>query len=189
MRVLLPILLLPLLILAAACSTDGDASTASGVVTTTPVPSTPATQPIFARPPAATAGANGQTVPMGTGTYCWSAAGSNGVCVDAAGPVTGLIELAATAGAPVEITTAFPGSEIEDAVASAVPVNALQGNPAGPEQLVWNFPLAGGQQLNTTIHPAGVNFPAPTTPGRYVVSLFVRPNAGDVAYGVVLNVH
>jgi hypothetical protein len=67
---MLSILLLPLLILAAACSTDGDASTASGVVTTTPVSSTPVTQPIFARPPVATAGANGQTVPMGTGTYC-----------------------------------------------------------------------------------------------------------------------
>ncbi len=156
------------------------------------VPATPTaglvTPPVFARPPAATAAATGASVTMGIGTYCWSAPGSNGICADAAGPVTGAQELVVAPGERIDVTTGFPGSEIREAVASAIAVNTAQGRPIASGELLWNFPPIGGQQLTTTIQPTGVTFAAPTQPGRYVLILFLRPGAGDVAYGVVLDV-
>lgn len=149
----------------------------------------PSSPPVFARPPAASAEAGGASVAMGIGTYCWSAAGSNGVCSDAAGPVTGAQELVVSPGGRVDVTTAFPGSEIRESVASAIPVSdTTQGKPIATGELVWNFPPIGGQRLATTIQPSGVSFPAPAQPGRYVVILMLRPAAGDVAYGLVLDV-
>jgi hypothetical protein len=186
MRSLLLFLLLPLLTLVSACSVETDASAPA---TSTPAPrTTAAAQPVFARPPTATASAGGTSVTMGIGTYCWGAPGQNGVCIDAAGPVTGVEELVVAAGSTVDVTTAFSGAEIEEAVASSTAIEALQGSSAGPNELVWNLRLTDSQQFTTTQQTTGVSFPAPAEPGRYLVSLFLRPDAGDVAYGVVLDV-
>lgn len=191
MRRLLWVPLVILLPLMTACALEGDASspaaspTPAARLTPTPARGTP---PVFARPPAATAAAGGVTVTMGIGTYCWSAPGSNGICVDAAGPVTGTEELPVKPGERVEVTTEFPGSEIREAVASAIAVDSTQGKPINTGELVWNFPPIRGQQQPPTLEATGISFAAPNQPGRYVVSLFLRPGAGDVAYGVVLDV-
>lgn len=187
MRPLLPLLLLPFLALLPACSTETDASV-TATATARRGAGSPVAVPVFARPPAASAVAGGLSVLMGTGTYCWSEAGRNGVCVDAAGPVTGLQELKVGPGARIDVMAGFPVADILQAVVSATAVGDKQGKPAGIDELVWNFPAAGGSQLRTARDGSGVSFTAPAQPGRYVASVFLRLDAGDVAYGVVIDV-
>ena len=47
------------------------------------------------------------TVGMGTGTYCWSEPSRNGICVDAAGPITGTQEVRVSPGQRVVSTGVF----------------------------------------------------------------------------------
>jgi hypothetical protein len=179
--------LLPLLPHLSACAAESHASSPTPAATATQAatPGAGPRVPVFTPPPPATANAGGAPVSMGIGTYCWVNA-----CVDAVGPVTGTTELVVQRGATVEVRTAFAGSDIRDAVPLASDIGTAQGKPLSSGDLFWSFSPVDGSQLHATITGTGVSFDAPSTPGRYVVNLtlYLQPDKGDVAYGVVLDV-
>jgi hypothetical protein len=189
----LRILILPVLALvvigaatavAVAWGGDEDASRTVGG----PLPTGSGSSHTFAEPPDAAAAAGSVSVPMGTGTYCWTQPGVPGLCRDMQGPITGVRELQVQRGATVVVNTQFPGANIKTAVVSAYAVGTTQGKSEGPGELSWNFPPVNGQPLTSTTTARGLEFTAALNAGRYVVSVFLQVPEGDVVYGVVLDV-
>ncbi len=153
-----------------------------------PAPNAPDAVP---RPPPATASAGGQTAAMGIGTYCWAEAGKVGLCLDAAGPVTSANPLQVARSAIV--TVANPaGATVQRASVNVWPAPAQPSGSTRSGELTWN--LAPNTSTTrpgvtaVTITAAGVEFAANLDPGRYVVELRLFFAAGDVSYGLLLEV-
>ena len=164
-------------ITAGACS-DSDGAD-SGPVTVTPGLSSPAGIPL-AQPPGTTASAAGRTVEMGIGTYCWTS-----MCVDKIGPVTrGTLQV--SRGATVNVAIPQGAPPLTEVHASVFPAGAPVSSSGGEE--VWSHPPTDGTTLSTARGATGVEVQVDVAPGKYVltVGMFFQP--GDVAYGVVLEV-
>lgn len=180
MRAVLIALALIFIPLSLACS-DSEGSSSGTTATSTPGISLPPP----AAPPSATAGHNGATVAMGIGSYCWSAPGAPGICRDMASPVTGTQALAVTPSGKVDVVMSIVPSTVTEVAANSY---AATGTPqALNNELTWNIAPTGGQAL-TASTSGGISFTAPATPGRYVVTLFLRAGGNDVSYGILLEV-
>lgn len=118
--------------------------------------------------------ADGIAVHGGLGTYCWRS-GQQGLCVDMIGPITNVdpIRLAVGELYTLDFETVQPTS-IEQ---SWIDVAGATGQPMGGER-AWTDPRM--QHLDGP----------PTTPGRYILSLFTRWDGyGDVSYGFYIELH
>jgi hypothetical protein len=126
------------------------------------------------------------SVPLGIGTYCWSEPGKGGLCVDAVGPVTGVNPLVVSRGARILVPNPA-GSPIQQAASYAW---RADGPPllAGATEMVWSFQPGTGVGLVTSITPGGVELTADLEPGRYAVDIRLFFAAGDVGYGLLLEV-
>jgi hypothetical protein len=139
------------------------------------------------KPPAASAvAANGSSVELGIGTYCWNL-GSGGLCVDAVGPVTGTQTLAVERGTMISVANPAAGMAISGAsvVAWQAPAAPIA---SGANELVWSIQPDTGQEMDATVAPDGVRFAANLPAGRYVVAIMLFFQGNDVSYGLLLDV-
>jgi len=133
------------------------------------------------RPPPATASAGGKSVEMGIGSYCWQTA-----CVDMIGHIThGTLSVAR--GARVSVAVPKGAGEVKEASVIALRAG---GQPEKLDSGEEAWPILEGDALNLAATVAGgeVTFTAALQPGRYVVSVLVGVERGDVSYGAVLSI-
>lgn len=102
--------------------------------------------------------------------------------------MTGIETLSAAPGDTVLLETAFSSTGITEVVVTAFDVTGLQGSPLGVAELTWDFAPTGGVPIPAQRSVGGVTFQAEVTPGRYVITAFLRVPQGDVTYGLLLEV-
>jgi hypothetical protein len=101
------------------------------------------------------------------------------------GVITPPQPLEVPAAAVVIIANPTAGANIEEAIIRAFPATGQPQSTGGG--LAW-MPRPDAETLSATVDASGVRFMADLTPGRYVVSAFLRVPQGDVSYGVILEV-
>jgi hypothetical protein len=148
----------------------------AGSATTPEPPSAPASD----EPPVTTASANGQTVETGIGTYCWTL-----LCVDKIGvPTKGALTVSAGDTVSVAIPDAAPAPREASAnVFEAVDAQALDD---GSE--IWPYPGNPGESVAYEVTADSVDVTVDLAPGRYVLAVGMFFEAGDVVYGVLIEV-
>ncbi len=156
----------------------GSSGPSGGVGNETPLPGPGL--PNFEVPPGTTASANGETVEMGIGTYCWTR-----MCVDKLGvPTRGVL-------------TVKRGDVVSAAVPEAIPARTNTGillfEATQPLELsdgsrVWANP--GNEELTVPFQATGegVDVTMDVAPGQYVLVVALNFEGGDVTYGVLLDV-
>lgn len=167
----------------AAC--DGDSDAARPPADAEPGGGAPEEESSGAAPalpnvPGTTAAAAGASVEMGVGSYCYALA-----CVDKIGVITkGTLRV--KRGETVRV--AIPkGLGSKEAGVSAFPAIGDPFKLDGGEE-AWP-PAGASTALKSTLARGQVSFTADLAPGLYVVSVFLRLEAGgDVSYGVLLQV-
>ena len=172
----------PALLVGALLTACSDSASDAGAAS--PAPGSSANPPAglpLATVPGTSATANGKTVEMGIGTYCWTQ-----MCVDKIGPVTkGALDVSR-------------GDVIQVAIPQGVPplkqVNAsamVAGSPAASSngEDIWSYPPTGGTALSAAIDAKSVDVRVDLTSGKYVLAVGMYFDSGDISYGVVLNVH
>jgi hypothetical protein len=177
------IVLAPLLLL--GCSEDESPDQAETTPTLiveeeTATPEANPPNPATDAPPGTTVTAGGITVEMGVGTYCWTT-----MCVDMIGPITrDTLNIASGD----EVVVAVP----EDARAlNEVSVEAF---PAANPQVLDNGGTAWQPDFDHDGTVAAdwdeeeIRIAVPLDPGTYVLVVGMFFEAGDVQYGVVLEV-
>ena len=156
----------------------GLSGTGAGGVSVTPPapPSFPATD----EPPAASASANSESVETGIGTYCWTR-----LCVDKIGvPTKGTLIVS-------------PGDTVSVAIPEGVPAlreaganvfEAVGALPLDDGSEIWPYPGATGAEVDYEVTNESVDVVIDLPPGRYVLSVFMSFESGDVVYGVLVEV-
>lgn len=153
---------------------DGSSgSTGAGPSSAPPIPD-------FEQPPATTASANGATVEMGIGTYCWTV-----MCVDKIGvPTKGTL----TVNRGDTVSIAVPSDAPALREAGATVFEATQAQPLDDGSEIWPYPGNPGEDIEVEVVGDTVEVTADLAPGRYVLSLGMYFETGDVIYGVLLEV-
>jgi hypothetical protein len=187
LRARLLALIAPMLLSAAllgACSdSEGAEPGATGAPSEPTLPAGSGANPPAGIPladvPGTTATANGKTVEMGIGTYCWTS-----MCVDKTGAVTkgaldvsrgDIVEVAVPQGTP-------PLREISaTAFQAGTPVNGDNG------EQIWPF-NSDTRDLSTGRDGTKVEVDVDLPPGTWILTVGMYFERGDIAYGVVLNV-
>jgi hypothetical protein len=130
--------------------------------------------------PGTTATASGKTVEMGIGTYCWTQ-----MCVDKIGPVSkGALDV--SRGDLISVAIPQGAPPLREVHASAFAASSPTVSGGGED--VWSQPPTGGTDLSTATDATSVEVQVDLAPGKYVLSVGMFFERGDVAYGVVLNV-
>jgi hypothetical protein len=131
-------------------------------------------------PPDTTAFSGGTTVEMGVGTYCWTR-----LCVDKIGPIT-RDTLTIASGDEISV-------EVPDGTPSLREVSVIAFPAAEPQQLdngetAWRPDYDNGVTLRSERDEDAVRIDGVLEPGTYVLTVGMFFDAGDVQYGVVLEV-
>jgi hypothetical protein len=152
-------------------------STGSGGGSTSPAPpSFPASD----EPPLTTASADGQSVEMGLGTYCWTL-----MCVDKIGvPTRGTLTV--SPGDTISVAVPAGAPALREAVANTFTAGAPQILDDGSE--IWPYPGSPGDQQAHSIAGDNVEVTVDLPPGRYVLAVGMFFESGDAVYGVLLEV-
>ena len=188
-------------VLLAACGGNGDdgpdgettapkasATSAPASNTVTPGtgaggPGTPPAPPGFPtadEPPVTTATVNGQSVETGVGTYCWTR-----MCVDKIGvPTRGTLTV--SAGDTVSVTIPNDAPPLREAGANVF--EALDPMLLDDGSEIWPYPGALGEDVAYTVGGGSVDVTVDLMPGRHVLAVSMYFEAGDVVYGVLLEV-
>ena len=146
----------------------------------TNTPPAPPSFPTSDEPPVTTASANGQSVEMSIGTYCWTR-----MCVDKIGvPTQAILTLAAGD----TVSVAIPGGAPPLREASANAFEALTSMPLDGGGEIWPYPGAPGDDLDYAVTQDGVEVTVDLPPGRYVLAVGMFFESGDAIYGVLLDV-
>ena len=152
-----------------------ESGTGGGQVPPPAPPGFPATD----EPPVTTASANGQTVEMGIGTYCWTL-----LCVDKIGvPTRGTLSVAP--GDTVTIAIPDDAPPLREASANVFVAANAQTLDDGSE--IWPYPGSPGEPLAHEIAGETVEVTVNLEPGQYVLAASMFFEAGDVTYGVLLD--
>jgi hypothetical protein len=140
-----------------------------------------ANPPPLADPPGTTATANAKTVEMGIGTYCWTT-----MCVDKIGPVTkGTLQVSPGDTITIAVPQGTPPLREVHASAYEAGTPALVDN--GDE--IWSHPPTDSTDLAaSTPNPTSIDVEVDLAPGKYVLTIFMAFEPGDVVYGVILEV-
>jgi hypothetical protein len=143
-------------------------------------PPGPPSFPTEADPPGTTASANGESVEAGIGTYCWTL-----MCVDKIGvPTEGTLKVSTGDTVSVAIPDDAPALKS----ASAAVFEAVNPQPLDDGSEIWPYPGAPGDEVASETTDDAVEVTVDLAPGRYVLSVFMAFEAGDVMYGVLLEV-
>ena len=136
--------------------------------------------PDFEEPPVTTATANGETVETGIGTYCWTT-----MCVDKIGvPTKGSLTVSRGDIVTIEIPEDAPA--LREAGANVFEATEPQRLDDGSE--IWPYPGAPGAEVASEVAGDTVEVVIDLEPGRYVLSVGMYFEAGDVIYGVLVDV-
>ena len=167
------------------CSEESDAepedeTTPTQVVLegTTPLPSPP--DVTTDAPPGTTASSNGMTAEMGVGTYCWT-----NLCVDKIGPITRDILEIESADA---VLVAIPNGTPPLREVSVIALPAIEPQPLDNGETAWRPVFENSVTLPFERDGDEVRIDASLDPGTYVLTVSMFFEAGDVQYGVVLEV-
>ena len=131
-------------------------------------------------PPGTTASSDGAEVEMGVGTYCWT-----NLCVDKIGPIT-RGSLTVTSGADVRVVIPAGTPPLREVTVLAFPA-------ANPQQLndgstAWQPDFDNSVSLLSERDEDEVRVDLVLEPGTYVLTVGMFFEAGDVQYGVLLEV-
>lgn len=136
--------------------------------------------PASDEPPATVASANGVSVETGTGTYCWTL-----MCVDKIGvPTKGTLTVAQ--GDTVAIAIPENAPPLREATATVF--EAQNSMPLDDGSDIWPYPGAPGDEVASEVTGESVAATIDLAPGRYVLAVFMSFEAGDVVYGVLVEV-
>lgn len=171
MKVLLGMLLLGVVVVGAACSSNSDspsetATPGAEMPSETPVPGTDTPLPVPGLTFGSVAGPGGR---LTEGTHCWA-----GRCVDMAGPVTASEPFVIPAGTQLQLVVegVQPSELLHRWV--AVPENPERELVDG--QFVWLN--VGGAE-----HPSDEPVATPPEPGEYILFVFARwEDGGDYSF-------
>ena len=143
-------------------------------------PPAPPGFPATDEPPVTTASANGETAEMGIGTYCWTL-----LCVDKTGvPTRGTLSVAP--GDTVTLAIPDDAPPLREASANVFEATNAQTLDDGSE--IWPYPGSPGEPLAPEIARDTVEVTVDLEPGQYVLAVSMFFEAGDVTYGVLLEV-
>jgi hypothetical protein len=170
-------------VILSACSDDK--GTPAATSTPEPIATQTGASPPFAGipgddPPSTTATAGGKTVEMGVGTHCWT-----NRCVDMIGPVTkGTLQVARGETVVVALPQGTPALTEVHASAFEATTPAI----TNPGEEVWSHPPTGGTELGTARDSTSIEVEVNLAPGKYVLTVGMYFERGDISYGVVLDV-
>jgi hypothetical protein len=132
--------------------------------------------------PAVTAHANGATVEMGAGSYCW-----HNLCRDFSGPVT-RGTLSVRAGDIVAV--GLPQVSLGLRKASVLAGPAVNGQLSADGAQIWSPTVNSGASIefDYSIDEGRLEFAGPLEPGLYVVTVTLFYERGDLSYSLLLDV-
>ncbi len=130
-------------------------------------------------PPDTTASANGESVEMGIGTFCWTR-----MCVDKIGvPTQGTL----TVNNGDIVSVAIPaGVVLKEAVSNAFAAENAMVLDDGSE--IWPYPGSPGAEVTSEVAGDAIEVTIDLAPGQYVLAVSMYFESGDSVYGVLLEV-
>jgi hypothetical protein len=187
---LLPIVFFAALVIGlVACSSSSADEEEQDVVPTVPAEEPGGggggASPPFVAPPIVLASADGSSIEMGIGTYCWGGQGQPGLCVDKIGFITKTTPLTVASGGTIVVE--HPGTGDFSSVAVTAITATGQPQDIGNGELAW-MP-SEGTELASTLDASGLSIAVALDPGSYVLNAFAVTAQGDVSYGLLIEVN